>query len=942
MINMQQLLSAVSTALPISLMSLASALSYAQLLSASANSVLSPDLIAASAFLSIALTTFTVSATSHCAFQFCMPDMTIVLFLSKMLERVSASDLDDEAKQATAMLALRTGSVFLGLVYFTLGWTKATVAFSYLPYPVIAGFLAMIGVAVMKGALNILWPAEGQSFAPVVIASLITGTSLGLRNGGVPSNISSVVIIFASIAIFYGAAWLQGFSMDDLRSWGWLLPASGKSLGGLAVFDAAWGSVDVSLAIPDQEALSLVLVSCISRALTISAVESTIAVSPFSVDSEMVRAGISTIAASAVGGVAMNPTTGQTGLNKEGSRGDEFTGRLTGFIGGLVYFLVWASGFPITMYLPKFLLCGLLMNVGAGMAFDWAWVVNRKLQWQSIGIIYSMLLIWYYLGLFPGIAAGVLIAFFLITIRFSQLQVLKYHVSGLHFRSGEIYSQKQRNMLRLMGSRIQIVGVTGFIFEGVAISFTKYLTNLINAHDELQALVLDFFACQGINDSACAHLGKVFALCVSNNIQLMLCNLSPEDAQSIKSWGILPGDCTMHASVASALSAAEHTILEESGAPALCPEGPTPGSGTERQMLEEWLGEDVTNELLELAEFSIVPKGKILCKQGDEADAIYVAVPRFSDVSCEMATGATGRTATLLRTSAGAVCAPETLIRSKCRETWQARDESIVIRLEIEQCEKLKVGLATLLAIGLKQQCYEKEQLSSSYTVRSGGGWLGATFDSETGSKSALGMQLAKTPARSVAKRQTSLEVSADTEGWNWQSIFSSSSGPAVAAVLSRRTSAGSEHDNFENLLLNRDTIRFRPDQQGQSDGLESLFPKKRQETAPAKLVRIVSEEPRDSKDDDDPELYRQKSRGTVPKLEALFESMPESSPLSRAGTKIDRLVSEDPQTQSGTKSGHSSLAASPVKKPAAPKNRLDALFMDLEQPLLSGGGDSQ
>ena len=41
---------------------------------------------------------------------------------------------------------------------------------------------------------------------------------------------------------------------------------------------------------------------------------------------------------------------------------------------------------------------------------------------------------------------------------------------GMHFRSGEMYSSAQRAILKKYGERTEVVGLTGFVFEGVAIS----------------------------------------------------------------------------------------------------------------------------------------------------------------------------------------------------------------------------------------------------------------------------------------------------------------------------------------------------------------------------------------------------------------------------------------------------------------------------------------
>ena len=50
-----------------------------------------------------------------------------------------------------------------------------------------------------------------------------------------------------------------------------------------------------------------------------------------------------------------------------------------------------------------------------------------------------------------------------------------------------------------------MVGLTGFVFEGVAIAFATYLKEVVRGSQDLKTLVIDCAACQGMNDSACSH-----------------------------------------------------------------------------------------------------------------------------------------------------------------------------------------------------------------------------------------------------------------------------------------------------------------------------------------------------------------------------------------------------------------------------------------------------
>ena len=228
---------------------------------------------------------------------------------------------------------------------------------------------------------------------------------------------------------------------------------------------------------------------------------------------EMSWLGLATGFGGVVGGVPMNATSAMTDLNKEGVKGDSWTARCTASIITALHLLMWASGFPLVDYLPRFLLGGLLMQMGGGMMLDWAILVTRRLQWTGTVVVWAMVSISVLSDMTHGIALGLVLALGFVSVRFTKLEVLKYHVSGIHFRSGAAYSDVQRGILKKYGDRTQVVGLTGFVFEGVAIAFASYLKEVVRSTEELKTLVIDCAACQGLNDSACSHFLKV---CISS------------------------------------------------------------------------------------------------------------------------------------------------------------------------------------------------------------------------------------------------------------------------------------------------------------------------------------------------------------------------------------------------------------------------------------------
>ena len=373
------------------------------------------------------------------------------------------------------------------------------------------------------------------------------------------------------------------------------------------------------------------------------------------------------------------------------------------------------------------------MQMGGGMLMDWAVLIGWRLQRSGKLVIWGMILTSLVTDMTIGIACGTVAALCFVIVRFSKLEVLKYHVCGVHFRSGELYSSGQRAILKKYGDQTEVVGLTGFVFEGVAISLALYLKEAIQHPDgeRPKMLIIDCAACQGINDSAMSHLAKVAQDCRDKGVQLVFCSLSPYDEDLLRSWALEDNfGCRIVPSVTQALSEAERQTLAEMLQP-VTPVVRTTDERTKIHALTRWLGPENAKDLLSIGTWYEVNELQEITCQDEVMTNVFLAVPGLSDVKMEVQTGTQNRPAMLLRTAQGAVCPAEALIGSHCRGKWIAVERSIGLMIpEIQLLKEETRG--ALLTLGLHQQLLESDQLSAMYTLSKGGGWRGVTFDAKT------------------------------------------------------------------------------------------------------------------------------------------------------------------------------------------------------------------
>jgi len=630
----ERLLWGTFTAIPLTLMSLASCGTYSQFITKDNN--MNAGFLAAANFFSASMTVWSTSLLSHTPYTLTSPDMTNNLFIKFCLDSafmgMKKAQVPDENIHATLHSTLHVASAILGALFVVMGRFQVAIPLTYLPYPVVAGFLACVGLAITKASLALLQPANlfsglaqadnvhqamnlmmadltrainaepGYNIWPMLIGIVLACLAFCLKKFNIPTNFTSVMSILLSTSVFYGWYATTNKTMDDLRNEGWLFPAGAQMVAAswyVPLEKIEWENLF------EPSALALAFVACINRALTHSGIESAAAgKKAYSVDAEMYWTGFSTLAVGAIGGVAHNPAAGLTLLVKEGSNQDGVTAYIAAIIVTILHFAVWFFEVPLTAYLPRFLLGGLLMMMGVSMLVDWVVGVRRKIGWPGLMVIFAMMAASVRFGLLQAMVFGILVAVIRLNIRLSNLEVLKYHVCGSHLQSGHFYETTRRRILQKYGTNTHIIGVTGFLFEGLTISLGRYLKTVLNTNGNFSSLVLDFFACQGLNESACSQFMKIATFFSEKKKRLFLCHLDKQDEDLLRTWGIESSWVEIVTSLSEVLARLEQETLTGHGAPRPAIDGDTCDMAVLRQSLAQLLGDGPAQEICKKSDAS--------------------------------------------------------------------------------------------------------------------------------------------------------------------------------------------------------------------------------------------------------------------------------------------------------------------------------------------------
>jgi len=219
-------MSAVGVSIPLVLMSYSCCVSYAQLITT--GSPVSANIVTEMHLFSCGLTGLVLPLLSNCPLVIPSADISVTLFYATIVQdivrsaaRVVEGGLTQETVAATATLALPFNTILLSAVFYWVGSKKATVAVSYLPYPVVAGFLGSIGFAIFAGSFAILSttgavvaiPAGLPELASEVPWQLLCAIAMALSSLLLRvCRFSAQFIAIAPLGVALASFWLSAFS----------------------------------------------------------------------------------------------------------------------------------------------------------------------------------------------------------------------------------------------------------------------------------------------------------------------------------------------------------------------------------------------------------------------------------------------------------------------------------------------------------------------------------------------------------------------------------------------------------------------------------------------------------------------------------------------------------------------------------------------------------
>jgi SulP family sulfate permease len=575
------------------------------------------------------------------------PDSKLVAVLATLATFI-ATDLTRRGHAAdapaTVIFALIAGTLITGATLYLFGVFKAGRWIRFVPYPVIAGFMAASGGLLATGGIRIVTGthgirdlmeqlAGGRQLIQLAVGLLFALGMLLIKRVKNPLAFPALLLggALATHLILHAA----GYSLDAARKSGWLLDlSSGATLPAPWVLRSMPGINLLALFRASGGYVALVAVTAMTLLLGLMAIEVETRLD-VDLDRELRLNGVANILVGVCGGMTGTLSMSRTLLNyRAGARH-----RISGILAGGICLLTLAFGTRALGFVPVPILGALLLQLGADLMNDWlvkGWRRMQRADYVQMAVIFLAIVAWDFVA---GVAIGIIAACITFAINTGRLRLVRLGLNRTVYSGRVDRPAYQQEQLVRHGQSIQIMWLHSFIFFGSAHRLLLQIQEIVKAQrGSCRSLILDFRQVLGIDSSAVMSFIKLRQVADREGFEMVLSEIPPHVSYALRVGGLLGNGenltCRVFTNTDGALEWCEDKLLAEIMTREVAL------ASADKWLAQEIGGEEMFARLNSYLEVVECKAGDLLIRQGDPGDSLYLLHA--------------GRVTVLLRTPEGA------------------------------------------------------------------------------------------------------------------------------------------------------------------------------------------------------------------------------------------------------------------------------------------------
>jgi SulP family sulfate permease len=565
---MFQAVRSVTGGLVASVLSLAYCFSYGALIFAGPLQQFLPYGIAA-ALITTVVTATIVALTSSFRSAVAGPDSNTAALLAAMMVTLSPAIATMRFQDALiiALCGLGAATFLTGIALFLLGWRKLGKLVRFIPYPVVAGFLAATGWLMLSGSITMVtgaamsW-ATWQSFAAAnnffiigitaIWAAILWFLTARWKHPLVLplALIAAVIVTHVVVTILPSAEALTVRSLLFFPVPEQARPVIPLLLGRELI------NVDWTVLLPITGDMVAVAVLAILSILLNSTSIEVATEAHLDLDRELRAQGFANVLSAIAGGFVGHVSVSRTLVNIAAGG----VTRISGLTVGLVALAVLIIGSEAISFVPRVVLGGLVLQLGIRLIWDWGLLSFRTLPLIDWLVVVAIVLITSQFGFLHALLFGMLAGCVIFVVDVSRVRIIR-HQYGLDERcSSRVRSQQESALLLQHGGQVQILELSGNLFFGSAYSLLERVAHLVTDKNPKE-IIFDFSRVTGVDSSAGTAFIKIRDLLRKSETRQAVVGLPQIARRVLNSHAGLDDGVRRYDSLDTALEQAEESIL---------------------------------------------------------------------------------------------------------------------------------------------------------------------------------------------------------------------------------------------------------------------------------------------------------------------------------------------------------------------------------------------
>jgi len=641
-------------------------------------------------FLSAAVGGAIVAWRSSLPFAVAGPDSSVSVVMAAMVATlVQRLALHGGAELlAPTLIALSLTTALTGLLLLLFGVTRAGRAIRFVPFPVIGGFLGATGWLMIAGAVQVVTNERPSivnlaAFGNIAIigkvaAALAVALALQFAFRRSKSPFIMPGVLLSGFVATYVVLLVTGYSVTAAQDLGWMFqPQLAAGLASPWQPQALHSFPWTALPALAGDVLAVMFVTVINFLLNTTGIELATRTEA-NIERDLKVLGFANIITAALGGYVSCTSLSRSILVRTAGA----TSRLSGFTVAAISAAVLIADPSFLGYVPKYVLAGLLMFLGAGLVYQWLIQSARQLLRVDYLSLLAIAVLIVNLGFIAGVLIGIVIGCATFAFSVGRVNAIKFDFDGSEYRSSLDRGPQELALLAEHGREIQGMALQSYLFFGSANRLYQHVKALLARHPQCRFLIFDFRRVSGIDSSATQSFAQIKQAAAETGARIVLVNLTPELERPFRTARFLAGDIMVASDLDRALEACEQAIIDAHQAEA-------GDSRSLRVWFSEALGDaQLADRLAESCRRLEVQAGHVIARQGEPATSMHFILEGRVGIIVELPDGRTARVRSLGRhTTVGEM---GLITQSTRSATIQAEAASVLYEFDADDFARVK------------------------------------------------------------------------------------------------------------------------------------------------------------------------------------------------------------------------------------------------------------